>query len=290
MSFTHLEQALVLLKTYDAWSPQVASIVRQRFQIPEDRIQAANDEELRTLVPEVDLKNYVFMAEYDMSLNAHYLQDAFSSRENVKGNTAFVSFFRLTQLEHLMLKELNVIQKVYMRHTLKREFDNANLQPGKAKSFHEKYANLFGDFSETNVVDMMQLAKRAKERQVLNGGGQVDCSAFYIFYIQYYLEALKLCGRQETRQLHEAMKGLNHNLAIKDLINADLLQQEFTNICNYKYQRRWPEHALKKEHLPKHESKIYRHALGVPPRSEHEPYPSDLLPRPQTTTAQIYYC
>ena len=72
MSFTHLEQALVLLKTYDAWSPQVASIVRQRFQIPEERITSANDEELRTLVPEVDLKNFVFMAEYDMSLKAHY--------------------------------------------------------------------------------------------------------------------------------------------------------------------------------------------------------------------------
>lgn len=290
MSFTHLEQALVLLKRYDAWSPQVASIVRQRFQIPEELIQAANDEELRTFVPEVDLKNYVFMAEYDMSLNAHYFQDVLATGEIVTGKTAFVSFFRLTQLEYIMLQELKVIRKLHRIRTVKDEFDEIRLQPGEAKLFHERYSNLFGDFSETTVVDMKQLAERAKERKLLNLERQVDCSAFYIFYIQYYLEALKLCGRQETQQLHQAMRGLSHNLEIKDLINADLLQQEFKDICNYKYQRRWSEHAHNKEHLPKDMSDIYRHGLGVPPRSEHEPYPYDPLPRPQTTRAQIYYC
>jgi hypothetical protein len=279
MSFTHLEQALVLLKRYDAWSSEVASMVRQRFQIPEELIQAANDEELRTFVPEVDLKNYVFMAEYDMSLNAHYFQDVLATREIVKGKTAFVSFFRLTQLEYIMLQELKVIRKLHRIRTVKEEFDEARLQPDTAKSFYERYSNLFGDFSETTVVDMKQLADRAKERQLFNKEGQVDCSAFYIFYIQYYVEALKLCGRQNTQQLYQAMRGLRHNLEIKDLINADLLQQEFKDICTYKYQRRWSKHALDKEHLSKDKSNIHRHGLGVPPRREHEPYPYDL-----------YYC
>ena len=104
MSFTHLEQALVLLKTYDKWSAEVASMVRQRLQIPEELIAqaaAAQDyqEQMRTLVPEVELKNYVFLANYDMSLNAHYFTNAFLTSENVNGETAFVNFFRLTQLE-----------------------------------------------------------------------------------------------------------------------------------------------------------------------------------------------
>ena len=165
MSFTHLEQALVLLQTYDKWSAEVASMVRQRFQIPEELIEqaaAGDEEQMRTLVPEVELKNYVFLAEYDMSLNAHYLKDAFLTSENVNGETAFVNFFRLTQLEYVMLRELNDIRDVQdttEQKNLENEFNDENLlRTKKAKWFHRNYANVFANFSKTTVVDMMELA------------------------------------------------------------------------------------------------------------------------------------
>jgi hypothetical protein len=306
MSFTHLEQALVLLKRYDKWSAEVASIIRQRFQIPEGLIEqaaAGDEEQLRTLVPEVELKNYVFLANYDMSLNAHYFKDAFLTPVNVKGETAFVNFFRLTQLEYLMLRELKVIRDVQDRteqKTLKNEFEGENLQlTEKAQRFHRHHANLFADFSNTTVVDMQQLAKQAK-LQNLERHGQVDCSAFYIFYIQYYLPGLDLCGRNESQQLNRAMKGLSHNLEIKDLINADLIQQEILHMLdtprwqylvdyNYRHQRRSEyEHKL---FLSKHESNERRHQQGFPPRREHELYPYNPLSKTHPTTrAQIYYC
>jgi hypothetical protein len=292
MSFTHLEQALVLLKTYDNWSAGVASMVRQRFEIPVELIQeaAARDEEqMRTLVPEVELENYVFLAEYDMSLNAHYLKDAFLTSENVNGETAFVNFFRLTQLEYVMLRELNVIRDVQdttEQETLKNEFDNANLlRTEKARWFHGSYANVFENFSETTVVDMMQLARCAKTHQQLQEGGQVDCSAFYIFYKQYYLPALNLCGRNESKQLNLAMKGLEGNLNQKDLINADLIQEEFRQMLG---KSRWAS----KQFLSKDESSARRLRQGFPPRRD---YPYNPLSKTHPTThpttqAQIYYC
>jgi hypothetical protein len=178
------------------------------------------------------------------------------------------------------------VQDTTEQKNLKNEFNDENLlRTKKAKWFHRNYANVFADFSKTTVVDMMQLANCAKHQQ-LQRGGQVDCSAFYIFYIQYYLPALDLCGRNESKQLNRAMEGLHHNLDIKDLINADLIQQEFLHMIE-KYKH--------KAHLPKTVSNARRVQQGFPPRRAQELYPYEPLPRTTsehhtTTRAQIYYC
>ena len=190
MSFSHFEKAMIVLRPREEWSSAVAAEVQARY----DAFGAAQtSERSRTSQKEHgvrqqhEMRNFVFMP------NVGYTN-----------TTAFVSYFRVSELEYCMLEDLGAFRVPTEAETrsLKSEYlgQDYPLSP-KAKEFAHARIALFGtgDFSRTTVLDMKSLVGA-------KGG------AFYVFYKQYYLPAVNLCGRQEAPRLHSDMTRLGLRL------------------------------------------------------------------------------
>jgi hypothetical protein len=76
----------------------------------------------------------------------------------------------------------------------------------KAQEFTRTNISVFNNFSTTKILDMTKLGKK------IDGG-----RAQFIFYKQYYLAALNICGRLETEDLHTEMMDLEKNLRDESL-------------------------------------------------------------------------
>jgi hypothetical protein len=192
MSFSHLEKALILLRDAGQWSRAVAAVVQARYD-RHDRPELPAAPE-----PPRDLRNFVFVADF---------------APGYTNTTAFVSYFKLTELEYCLLHELGAMRPPTEaeKTRLKAEYlGHAYALTEQAKAFMRARVAVFGagNFSRTTVLDM---------RSLVHGNGR----AYFVFYRHYYLPALQLCGRQEAPELHEDMLRLGERLMAEAQANAE---------------------------------------------------------------------
>jgi hypothetical protein len=192
MSFSHLEKALILLRDRGQWSRAVAVAVQARY----DRHDRPDPHQAPE--PPRDLRNFVFIADF---------------APGYTNTTAFVSYFKLTELEYCLLHDLGAMRppieaeqtrlkteylgRVYPLSTATQDFARARVAVFGA-----------GDFSRTTVLDM---------RSLVHSNGR----AYFVFYRHYYLPALQLCGRQEAPELHADMLRLGERLMAEAQANAE---------------------------------------------------------------------
>jgi hypothetical protein len=183
MSFSHLEKALILLRDRGQWSRAVAVAVQARYD-RHDRPELPAAPE-----PPRDLRNFVFLADF---------------APGYTNTAAFVSYFKLTELEYCLLHDLGAMRPPTEAETtrLKAEY-LGRVYPlsAAAQDFARARVAVFGagDFSRTTVLDM---------RSLVHSNGR----AYFVFYRHYYLPALQLCGRQEAPELHADMLRLGERL------------------------------------------------------------------------------
>ena len=191
--FSHLEKALILLRTREEWGDEVAEAVKERYAWAVKKFETGNADKLQ--LHEILLQNFVF------SLNK---MDLYSF-----DTTAFVKQFYLSRLEYTMLLKLTAIRDpTEQEKNFMHEEYSGQLYPlsEKAEKFAQNNTSVFKDFSTTKILDMTQLCKEVDQGR-----------AQFIFYKQYYLAALNICGRSETEDLHEEMKSLEQNLRAESL-------------------------------------------------------------------------
>jgi hypothetical protein len=157
------------------------------------------------------MRNFVFIADF---------------RKDYNNTTAFVSFFKLTELEYCLLHNLGAMRPPTEAEQvrLRSEYKGSvyPLSPA-AQDFARNRVTLFGDgnFSRTTVLDMRRL-----------GNGR----AYFVFYRHYYLPALQLCGRTEAPQLHEAMNCLGNVLQLQARGNeARAARAQVTEPCTSRH-------------------------------------------------------
>jgi hypothetical protein len=85
MSFSHLEKSFILLRDSRQWSSDVAVAVQARYD-RHDRPDPNN--EPQSPEPQRDKRNFVFIADF---------------APGYTNTTAFVSYFKLTELEYCLL-------------------------------------------------------------------------------------------------------------------------------------------------------------------------------------------
>jgi hypothetical protein len=199
MSFSQLEKSLILLRGRHEWSRAVAVAVQARFD------RHGRPELFTEPESERHMRNFVFIADY---------------RKDYYNTTAFVSFFKLTELEYCLLHDLEAIRSPTESEKirLRREYQGSiyPLSPA-AQEFARDREALFGDFSRTTVLDMRCLGPQR---------------AYFTFYRLYYLPALQLCGRKQAPQLHEAMNRLGNVLELQARENeARTARAQVTEPC-----------------------------------------------------------
>ena len=191
--FSHLEKALILLRPRDQWGEEVANAVKDRYAWAVRNFETGHAHKLQLY--EIPLQNFVF------SLNKMHLYSF--------DTTAFVKQFYLSNLEYTMLLKLEAIrdpteeEKNFMQQEYSGLLYDLN---EKAQEFRHNNKTVFNDFSTTKILDMTKLGKERDEGR-----------AQFIFYKQYYLAALSICGRSETKDLHTEMMALENNLRAESL-------------------------------------------------------------------------
>jgi hypothetical protein len=194
--FSHLEKALILLRPRDQWGEEVANAVKDRYAWAVRNLQTGNAQKLNLY--EIRLENFVF------SLNKMHLFDY--------DTTAFVKQFYLSKLEYTMLLKLEAIRDLTPeeKNFMQAEYSGQLYDlDEKAQEFMRNNESVFNDFSTTKILDMTQLGKECDEGR-----------AQFIFYKQYYLAALNICGRSETTDLHTEM------MALEQILRAESLKAE----------------------------------------------------------------
>jgi hypothetical protein len=189
--FSHLEKALILLRPREAWGPEVAAAVKDRYALAVRNFETGHADKL----PDIHLQNFVF------SLNTMY---TFSF-----DTTAFVKQFYLSNLEYTMLLKLKAIRDPteQEKNFMHEEYSGQLYELSeKAQAFTHNNISVFDDFSTTKILDMTQLGQEYD-----------DGRAQFIFYKQYYLPALNICGRSETENLHAEMMSLEQKLRAESL-------------------------------------------------------------------------
>ena len=191
--FSHLEKALILLRPRDQWGEEVANAVKDRYAWAVRNFETGNAHKLQLY--EIPLQNFVF------SLNKMH-KYRFDT-------TAFVKQFSLSKLEYTMLLKLEAIrdptrqEKNFMQQEYSGQLYDLNDQ---AQEFTRTNISVFNNFSTTKILDMTKLGKKLDEGR-----------AQFIFYKQYYLAALNICGRSETEDLHTEMMDLEKHLRAESL-------------------------------------------------------------------------
>ena len=184
MSFSHFEKALIALRRSDEWHEDVQTEVKRR---------------------------------YDEAFAHKIGTSVFITDPTFQYPTAFVPYFNVSQLEYLLLSNLNALCPPTEDQTRRLQAEFQSVYENQERSaeeqrFHDKHSAKFGNFSAIIVVDMEKLK-------------QCNLLVYYLFYKFFYLPALVNCSRQADATLNKEMQHVEQKILTTEAQSARVIAE-----------------------------------------------------------------